>query len=159
MLVIRRAQEETLGRPNLLTFIREMQNHLRSHFPEAMSPYADEQLQSLIEVALGKAAHFGIRSKRHACQFLNLCALYGWKFLDQGKNRWMLEKYLENPNISDPGNRIELLVDQCLWRLEVEEQNRRLRQEFDPERQGYQAHESGPIEGEVSVPLLEKEDI
>ena len=133
-----------------------MQDHLLSHFSEVMAPYNDEQLQRFIEIALGKAANFGLRSKQHTCQFLNLCALYGWKFLEQKKNRWMLKKYLENPNISDPGNRIGLLVDQCLWRLEVEEQNRRLRQEFYPEQD-----DSEPEQGEddVSVPLLEKEDI
>lgn len=129
MLVIRNEQMDALAQPARFAFINEMISHMQQHFPELLVGMVTADIYHRIDCSVRQAAGFELISRRDVCRFLNLCGVYGWDFLDAPENQWMLAQYLGNVSITEPSERIQLLVDQCLWRMEVANHNQRLEQD------------------------------
>lgn len=129
MLIIRKEQFEALAAAHRDHFVEEMCRHLRDHLPGQVAGVEDAVLRHRVSQAVGRAAGYGLTSRRDCCRYLNVAALYGWEFDRAPENAWM-RRYLEDPQVSSPSDRLGLLVDQCIHRMRVEEENRRLAEEF-----------------------------
>jgi len=132
MLIIRAPQLAALASAARARFGRSMRRHVRASFPDIAGTFDDVHLDRQIAGALEEADRYGLCSQRQACQFLNLCAVYGWGFLKEPEHQWMIADYLENRAILDADGRITLLVDECISRLRVEEANHSLAERFFP---------------------------
>lgn len=127
MLKIRPEQKVVFKHALRQESVSKLATQLRKFFADELVGLSDTDLYRHIDLALDQAEAFGLISKRRVSQFMNLCVTYGWDFLERAENQWMQLRYLENTAISNPADRIDLLVDQCLWRMEVEEHNENVR--------------------------------
>jgi hypothetical protein len=129
MLVIRDAQllafHADLHRRSLEALCR----HVRDRYPEAAADLDDAALRAHVSEAVERAAAYGLRSFPAVTGFLHLCALYGWMFHADAANAWMRDR-LGDPRVSDPEQRLDLLVRECLHRREVATQNERVASSF-----------------------------
>ena len=129
MLIIRDAQMAVFRAPQHQRFIDAMCKHLRDTFPEEMAPFDDNTLKLKVSQTLKRAAGYGLTSKQDSCRYLNLAATYGWEFDQNPQQQWM-HHYLTDPQVTSTSERLNLLVDQCIYRIDVQARNRQLRETF-----------------------------
>ena len=134
VLRIRTDQIATLASSRAATFRQSMLRHIRTHFPAATASFDDHQLEALVSTTIARARRYDLVSEADVCRFLNLAATFGWEFDGDTECAWM-QAMLTDPEISAPGDRLRLLVDESVRRLRVHEHNARLRAAF--------AHRSG----------------
>ncbi|WNG47391.1 hypothetical protein F0U60_27140 [Archangium minus] len=116
MMKIRDAQVRVLERTRFQQFVLEMMTHLRTHFPEELASLPDWELGEEIEGCLGRAATYGITSRRDCARYLALAACFGWSFDTELK--WPAQM-LQDPT-SSPSVRLERVHERCLQRLDQE---------------------------------------
>jgi len=129
MLTIRDAQLTILRAPQRERFIDAMCQHLRHHFQEELAALDDNRLKLKVSQSLKRAATYGVTSQQDSYRYLNLAATYGWEF-DQDPDLSWMQRYLTDPHITHASERLNLLVDQCIYRIDVEAHNRQLQEEF-----------------------------
>ena len=129
MLILRREQWESLRAAQRKRFIDKMCLHLRRHFGEELASMEEAALRTHVSEAIDKAADYELTTEQDCCRYLNLAATYGWGFDKEPDNAWM-KNYLTDPEVSNPSQRLSLLIDECLHRMAVEENNRALEEEF-----------------------------
>lgn len=127
MLVIRDIQKQKLGSIRQERFLARAIDHLRTHFPSPLAQIPAPQFEQLLRPVLARAASHGLTTERDVCRYLNLAACYGWNFDRDPALSWM-RQYLDDSDVSTPGERLDLLVQECLRRNQVEEHNRLQRQ-------------------------------
>ena len=129
MLIVRREQMQALAAQARRAFARTLAAHCRREFPEVVEGLDEAALLREVVGATERArADYGLSTPQDLCHFVNLCALEGWGFdLDQA---WTRSRFLENQNLSDPSDRIGLLVAEFQHRAAVAEGNRALREAF-----------------------------
>ncbi len=129
MLTIRASQLALLEQARVASFSDDMQAHVLRHFSNSLPDIDGITLQLAIDQTLLRAREYGLENRASRCRFLNLALIYGWQFDTDPQNAWMREM-LRDTEVSSADDRIRLLVDECLYRLRIEEQNRRLRSNF-----------------------------
>jgi hypothetical protein len=129
MLTIRSAQMQVLSAQQRRQFVESMCAFLHNQFKEELEGMSQSSLHLQVSDAIDRARGYGLRSHRDCCRFLNLAVIYGWEFDRLPENAWMQE-CLTDPNVGDPSQRIQRLVSQCVYRMEVEESNRKIREGF-----------------------------
>jgi hypothetical protein len=125
MLMVRRQQLRALGLSQRQQFVDEMCKHLRRHFTAPLRALDEPALRAHVTEALDAAAALGLASRRDGCRYLNLCATYGWRFLQAPANEWM-RRCMGDSQVGSMSARLDLLVDGCLQRREVDAQDRLL---------------------------------
>lgn len=126
MLIIRTSQLERFSSERRCQFSIDMCRHLRAQFHDALWPLDEAGLLELVDRALTRAWGYGLHTERDCTRFLNLAVVHGWDFEQQPQHGWM-RALLTDPQVSSPSQRLHRLVDQCIYRSEVEENNRQLR--------------------------------
>ena len=129
MLTIRNAQMEVLSAQQRQKFVDAMCEFLRLQFKQELQGISQTSLQAKVSAALNSASRYGLRSHRDCCRYLNLAVTYGWEFEQLPENAWMRE-YLTDPNAGNPSQRLQRLISQCIYKMEVEENNRQMREAF-----------------------------
>jgi hypothetical protein len=126
MLTIRTAQLHRLATVREEELADRLAEHLREHFT-ALAAVEPSALRARAEEVLASGTRMGLETERSLYQHANLCAVLGWDYIDRPENAWMRERYLDEPRLGAPADRMRQLLDQCVWRIEVEEHNARLR--------------------------------
>jgi hypothetical protein len=127
MITLRSEQRHVVAAHDREGLARTVQDHLRTCFGPALEPRDEEALAEAIRSLIEHAVSLGLVSPRHVCGVANLAATFGWGFLQQPANAWMLDDFLANERLGTPGQRLALLVDRCLWQMKVREHNEALR--------------------------------
>jgi len=117
MIVLRGEQIEALRRPDVDAFRRERTVALRTLFPDETASLDDAALRAHVDAALAGAAAYGLVRKRDLCRFLDLTVLFGLNWKERPERRWMHD-ILTDRTRGEPGQRLESLVRQALYRLE-----------------------------------------
>jgi hypothetical protein len=127
MLTIRAEQMKAFEAITGRVFIENMMAHLRAHFPSETRGIDVKGLRERIQRELVSAARFGIVAENDVSLFLNLSMLFGEGFIDAPERVWARD-YLTDREVPDAGIRMNRLYDGAIARLEIEENNRRLRE-------------------------------
>lgn len=144
MLTLRARQMQALGEAAHELFIAAMCTHARTYFPATAWLLTDAELDDQVRACIGRAMTYGLRSQRDTCRFLNLAAQCGWEFDTDPALRWM-RRCLDDESVSNPSNRLQLLVRRCLQEQAVLVRNERLRREFNADvRISGESHEADP---------------
>ena len=129
MLIIRKKQLETLRNPRLKQLHRDLLVHVKEHFQAEVAERTDQELLDHIRRALDQAAVYGLRAERDLYLFVNITLLYGLEFDRQDQTAWTRE-FLEDEAVSEPGQRLALLYDEIIHRLEHMERMPEIRKRF-----------------------------
>lgn len=129
MLVIRAPQMQALSAHLRRQFSAQMRAHLREHFPSQTSAMSEPRLEAFVDKAIERARTHGLTSKRDVCLYLNVSMTLGASFEEAPSTAWAGE-FLSDPDVPAPSERISRLHAEVVRRAELEERNRRLREEF-----------------------------
>ncbi|HEX8244896.1 MAG TPA: hypothetical protein VF541_15415 [Longimicrobium sp.] len=129
MLTVRNGQLAALADERARDFAERMCRHLRHEFPAETAALGDAELRTAVDAALARARAWGLASGEELCRWLNLCACFGWAFDRDPALPWM-RAALADAGGGAPGERLHLLYERALHRLETEARNRRLREAF-----------------------------
>jgi hypothetical protein len=139
MLTIRKPQMEvfsSLSRERLKT---EAADQLRRYFPEFVQFHDPETLRAEIERAFQDCAAYGLATERDYRRFINLAAVYGWRFDRRPENVWMV-RILSDANITNPGHRLDRLIQQCISRTKRRQETERILRQY-----GFSPEEPPPL--------------
>jgi hypothetical protein len=126
MITLRRQQLAALAAARHKQFIDDMCAHVTAHFGAQVEHLAPAALRVRVVTALAEAESFGLRSRRDQCRYLGLAVVEGWEVLSQG---WICE-LLGATSALGASERLSRVIDERLFRLEAEENDRRLEAEF-----------------------------
>lgn len=129
MLTIRNTQLQTLGQRFREEFIDGMLAHLYSYFPAVAWLLTQGELRSRVNLIIERAAVYQLTSQQQVCRFINLAATYGWEFDGDPDLLWM-RSILIDTSLTQPGERLDRLVQTCLHRQGIEEHNRALQRQL-----------------------------
>jgi|GEM_PF-1200294 len=135
MLRLSPAQLQAIEQAQVHTSFSQLAAHCRTYYPDAVSHLSDAALIEQLQHCQQRAQAYGLTSRRDLYRFVNLALSFGWEFDLDAKLPWM-RQYLTDPRIDSPAQRLELLVQYAIHRLEVEETNRAQRQAFAPQTTG-----------------------
>jgi hypothetical protein len=130
MLTIRKEQMKVFGRVTMQEFEKDMVLHLMHFFPDESAAMGDKALRAHIRHAIARAKEYSVTSERDLCKYLNLTMVYGRDFDTDPNLEWMKD-FLADPEVPNPGERMARLHAEALYRLELEEENRKTIEEFE----------------------------
>ncbi len=129
MLLIRREQMEALRAPFRNQMRDDLMERARGCFPDEVSEMGDEATIELIDAAMTKADLYRIVTERDMYKLFNIIMLHGIDFDKSPETEWT-KAYLTDPDIPAVGDRVRRLYEEVVYRLEVEESNRRIEEQF-----------------------------
>ncbi len=129
MLRINQTQMQALAQQAHEHFITDMVTHLRTYFPTVAWLLTPDELRKQVIACIERASHYQLTSQQQVCRYLNLAANYGWNFDSDPDLLWM-HKLLTDTSLTQPGERLDHLVQTCLHRQSIEEHNLALRQQL-----------------------------
>jgi hypothetical protein len=129
-LTIREEQMSVFVAERREAFVTQMMQHMREHFPDRTGAHQDDALSDQIRGAIERAKSYGLQSEKDLCRFLNLCGAYGWDFDSQPANEWM-QQMLRDDAVSDPGERLRLVMHECKRRAQLEKENAERRRRWE----------------------------
>ncbi len=127
MIVIRSEQRHAMTAHDREGLVLAVRDHLCASFGEELEPRDEDAQLEAVRALVERAVSLGVASRRDLCRLGNLAVAFGWGFLEQPGNAWMIEGFLANERLGTPGQRVELLVDRCLRSMAVREHNAALR--------------------------------
>src|SRR5712691_6941904 len=107
MLVIRKAQMDTLDAYSRAAFRRRMFQHVAADFPKRAAELNPEGVQRLIEASIAKGVDYGITSEEDLQSYIDLTVELGMDFEEQPDLEWA-RQILEKDSVSGHG-KIELI--------------------------------------------------
>jgi hypothetical protein len=107
MLVIRKAQMDTLDAYSRAAFRRRVFQHVTADFPERSAELGAEGVQRLVEGAIAKGVDYGISSEDDLQGFVDLSVELGPDFEERADLQWARE-ILEKESLSGHG-KVELI--------------------------------------------------
>jgi hypothetical protein len=107
MLVIRKAQMDTLDAYSRQTFRRRIFQHVSAAFPNRAAELGPERVQRLIDEAVAKGIDYGISSEEDLQAFIDLTAEFGAHFEERADLQWV-KQILEQDSLSGHG-KLELI--------------------------------------------------
>lgn len=131
MLRISPAQTQAIAAAQTQIAFDQLATHCRTYYPNTVSQLTQEALLAHLHICHSRAQHYGLTSRRDLYRFVNLALSFGWEF-DRDANLPWVRQYLSDTRLNSPAQRLELLVKYAIHRLEIEESNRALRQQFAP---------------------------
>lgn len=126
MLNINPAQMLALSQQAREQFIANMVKHLRIHFPAVAWLLTADELRNEVINCITRAANYQLITQQQICRFLNIAAYYGWEFDSNPDLLWM-HNILTDTSLTQPGERLDHLVQTCLHRQNIEQHNLALR--------------------------------
>ncbi len=129
MLRIRREQMQAMRAPLRNKMRQDLMEHARSCFPDEVMEMGEEDTFKLIDDAMTKAESYEVASERDMYKLFNIIMLRGVDFDEDPDNEWMTA-YLTDSEILNPSDRVHRLYEEVVRRLEVEENNRRIEEQF-----------------------------
>lgn len=129
MIIIRHEQQNKLELPKLIKMVIELCKEARNRFNDELADVTEKSLGKKILNTVKKAEKYNLVKESDYGTFVNIAIEYGWDFDEDPDNEWMVD-ILEDPEISNPSDRLNRLVDECRYRKEVAEQNENLWDEF-----------------------------
>jgi hypothetical protein len=90
---------------------------------------SEQRLEAFVDRAVERARTHGLTSKREVCLYLNVSMALGESFEEAPGTAWAGE-FLKDPGVPVPSERIARLHAEVVRRHELEENNRKLREEF-----------------------------
>lgn len=129
MLTIRANQLAVFAEQAEDDFIARMIRLLRHCFADAaasLDARGAEALAGHVRRELLDARSFGLVSERDIASYINLSMVYGAGYVRQAPNGWM-QAMLQDPEVPNPSARIHRLLAASRKRLQIEENNRRIR--------------------------------
>ncbi|NRR30246.1 hypothetical protein HSX11_08600 [Oxalobacteraceae bacterium] len=127
MLTIRRSQLRAMGCFAHTQYVDAMVAHLYDYFPALAWPLTRSEVGGLVHAAIEHAAAYGLTTQQQVCRFINLGAAYGWQFDSDPNLPWM-RAILTDTSLAQPAERLDRLIQTCLYRQRIEAHNRALRQ-------------------------------
>ncbi|WP_224366332.1 hypothetical protein [Hyalangium versicolor] len=106
MLIIRKAQIEALAETRFDHLKQWLRPHLRASFASELADMDDDTLWGLIDVSVERARVHGATRAATLCKFVHLRVLFGAGFEELP---WA-EHVLQDPALSDPNTRLEVLA-------------------------------------------------
>jgi hypothetical protein len=125
MLTIRAEQFRFFQGATVSSEVAAMRAHLRRHFPTHTADLDDPALGARVLAAFQDAAGYGLHGPRDRARYLNLAATYGWGFDQTEAHAWMRRRLLASDN-GPPSERLDALVRECLARITMARERRRL---------------------------------
>src|SRR5262245_24659202 len=107
MLVIRKAQMDTLDAYSRRAFRRRMLEHVMADFPGRAGELGAERLQRLLEGSIDKGVDYGMSSEEDLQGFIDLTVELGVDFEERADMQWAKE-ILERDSLSGHG-KLELI--------------------------------------------------
>ena len=129
MLTIRKKQIQAMRPALVRRFLEKLLQHIRTFFEAECEGRSDEELLEHIQRALERAGAYGLVAERDLFQYVNVSMLHGPDFDQQPETTWTRD-FLTDEDVPDPGQRMDRLFQEVVHRLEVVEQNARLRDRF-----------------------------
>lgn len=126
MLKISQVQMDALSQQAREQFIAAMVKHLRTYFPAVAWLLTADELRSEVLNCITHAANYQLTTQQQICRFLNIAAYYGWEFDNNPDLLWM-HNILIDTSLTQPGERLDHLVQTCLHRQSIEQHNLALR--------------------------------
>src|SRR5437016_2860761 len=96
-------------------FVDKTAAHLRKQFAEQTGSMSDKELKTFVEDSVRKAADYQLISERDVTRFTELHALMGKDFENRPEHKHV-NAQLNNPNVSNPGRRLDNAFDTYLQR-------------------------------------------
>ena len=131
MLTIRSEQMRVLTESHSAAFDRSLVLHVAQSFPD-LAPKAE----TFVRMARAKAASYQLTGARDIRHFVDLCAVNGIDFDQEPANAWMRAALLD-PAITNPSERLRVLLAKCQRRLSVIEHNARVKRPAPLELPGW----------------------
>lgn len=131
LLTIDKAQHFAFAAFALSSFCRDLTRDLKSSFPDECRKFSDTDLELKVSARINDARTVGLCSISSINRFVLVSVTCDWTFEDSPHYLWMTEKYLNRVELGDPDQRMNLLWDQFLYRLEVEDKNDHTREQFE----------------------------
>ncbi|WP_438042955.1 hypothetical protein [Sorangium sp. So ce128] len=129
MLIVRAEQLRALAAAREARFMRELEAHVRRHFPAVAEAQSPSALQASLRAAVARATAHGLESPEDLCLYANIGAVLGWEFEATPQHAWIGE-LLRDASIASTSHRLRLAVNEVGRRLSLEEQNRVTEQQF-----------------------------
>jgi hypothetical protein len=126
LLTIRNGQLDVFRRAALDTFVERMIRFLHDSFPNVAPPPDAAR----IERELARARGFGLSRQDDLRDFLRLGMVFGDGFSDRKEHAWMV-RYLADPKVPDPHQRMHRLYTAAIARLEEADASREASAAFD----------------------------
>lgn len=129
MLTIRSDQFAVFAAQAEEDFIAKMVRLLRHCFADAaasLDAKGADMLARHVRSELADARSFGLVIERDVASYINLSMVYGAGYARQTPNGWM-RAVLQDPEVPSPSARIHRLMAASRKRLQIEENNRRIR--------------------------------
>ena len=149
---LRFQQLESLAKPKLEVFIDE----LTQRFDDGRAPVSGgrDALRPWVEAEVQRGRSYGLRSARALTGFVALACIYGARFETTPRHAWMRAQ-LEDTRVSRPDQRMALLMDECIRRSQVEQNNARARWQFGQTPSSGAANDPGVVPLPAPFTLLE----
>ena len=122
MLIIRKEQIAALSETGRHRMILNIMAHVKEYFPEETEVVAEDELYERISRTIERAKPYGILAERDVYKFVDVSMIYGMEFDEAEETAWT-KTYLTDPDIPGPRQRMDLLFDEVVHRLETEENN------------------------------------
>lgn len=106
MLLVRDEQMQAF---QTASFSDWLMRHLHRHFPQQCEALGPAQLHQLVSSSLQRARGHGFREGADLCRFMDLVFAFGPEF-DRDDNLPWANELLSTPDISDPTEKMDLLV-------------------------------------------------
>ncbi len=103
MLVIRNAQKKELAAPALAQYRRNLETHLMKNFKDQCEKLGKEGISDAIDHAMDHAKHYGIKSGKDLCLYVNLMFTFGRDFDSDQDLTWARPFFREGRYLARPG--------------------------------------------------------
>lgn len=124
-------------------FVEKMVRLLRHCFPDATAALDAQGADALAEHVRGElsnARSYGLATERDIAAYINLSMVYGAGYARQAPYGWM-RALLQDPDVPHPSARMRRLLAAGHKRLQIEENNRRIRARLGLPEQGAETGE------------------
>lgn len=149
-LIIRHTQLDAFEQLLKQQFTQRMCSHVRLHFAAQAADWDAARLHANVCGVIDRASGHGFVSEQDCARYLNLAMVSGLRFDTLPDHAWMRAR-LEDGSISNPSERLALLVSECLRRLRVAESNRVLSEKFAPPPDAVTEPEWSPSDDEFAM--------
>jgi hypothetical protein len=129
MLIVRAEQLRVLREAREAAFFRDLEAHVRRHFPAVAESQSEESLRRSIRAAAARAASFGLEKPADLCRYVNIAAVLGWGFHAAPEHAWIVA-LLGDASIPSASHRLRLAGEELARRMSLEEQKRVAEQRF-----------------------------
>lgn len=116
MLTIRRSQLRAIALGDAL--VRDVVDHLRTHLPDRIAHWSDDEAKAHVRTALRLAYSYGLRGRRDLFRFVNLTVFAGLRWWRNPETAWM-HTAMRNVDLGSPSRRLQHVFDRYVETLDA----------------------------------------